>query len=161
MNSSRRLLSALRIVLGWYFLWAFLDKVFGLGFATGADKSWLAGASPTAGFFKFAARGPLAEFYQGLIGSVIVDWLFMLGLLFLGLALILGIAMRLAGYLGALLMLLMYGALLPPEHNPVVDEHIIYALLFLLLGHSEAGETMGLGKWWRGTRLVKRWPFLI
>ena len=38
----------LRIALGFVFLWTFLDKTFGLGFATPAEKAWVTGASPTA-----------------------------------------------------------------------------------------------------------------
>ena len=36
-----------RISLGWIFLWAFLDKTFGWGFATPANRAWIAGGSPT------------------------------------------------------------------------------------------------------------------
>src|SRR3989344_7213305 len=108
MEKGKYFLGLARLVLGWMFLWAFLDKVFGWGFTTAADKSWLGGVSPTAGFLKFGTHGPFAGFYQSLAGSAWVDWLFMLGLLFLGLALMLGLASRLAGYLGALLMLILY-----------------------------------------------------
>jgi len=41
--------AAMRILLGIIFLWAFVDKLFGLGFATSSAKSWLGGASPTSG----------------------------------------------------------------------------------------------------------------
>ena len=40
------LLGLLRILMGWLFLWTFLDKTFGLGFATTAEKAWIAGGSP-------------------------------------------------------------------------------------------------------------------
>ena len=41
----RKLLAVGRIVIGWTFMWAFLDKVFGLGFATttGVHKTMVAG----------------------------------------------------------------------------------------------------------------------
>jgi thiosulfate dehydrogenase [quinone] large subunit len=32
---------------------------------------------------------------------------------------------------GFLMVVLMYLAVLPPENNPVLDDHIIYALVFL------------------------------
>ena len=146
MEKGKYFLGLARLVLGWMFLWAFLDKVFGWGFTTAADKSWLGGVSPTAGFLKFGTHGPFAGFYQSLAGSAWVDWLFMLGLLFLGLALMLGLASRLAGYLGALLMLILYLGLVPPEHNPVVDEHIVYALLLLTVAASDAGTVFGFRK---------------
>ena len=44
--------SLLRISLGLIFLWVFFDKLFGLGFATLPDKSWLLGNSHTFGFLK-------------------------------------------------------------------------------------------------------------
>jgi thiosulfate dehydrogenase (quinone) large subunit len=150
----------LRIAMGWIFFWAFLDKLFGLGFATEAGKSWLNGTSPTAGFLNFATTGPLANIFQSLTGSTWVDWLFMLGLLFIGLALILGIAMRLACWSGALLMLLMYLAVLLPEHNPIIDEHIIYLLLLLLLLKSKAGYPLGLGSTWDGLSFVRKAKWL-
>ena len=52
-------LAAIRISLGWIFLWAFVDKLFGLGFATPSARSWLNGGSPTKGFLANAATGPL------------------------------------------------------------------------------------------------------
>ena len=47
-----------RISLGWVFLWAFLDKAFGLGRATPAENAWLDGGSPTNGFLANAPTGP-------------------------------------------------------------------------------------------------------
>lgn len=146
--------------MGWLFLWAFLDKLFGLGFATTPDKAWVAGGSPASGFLQFTTQGPLATFYQSLAGSAVVDWLFMLGLLLIGLALLSGIGVRIAGYSGALLMLLLWAAVLPPEHNPVLDEHIIYSIVLLGLAAVRSGHTLGLGKWWSSIRLVRRYPLL-
>jgi thiosulfate dehydrogenase [quinone] large subunit len=123
----------LRISLGFIFLWAFIDKVFGLGLATAREGAWIAGASPTMGFLKFGTAGPLSGMFQAVAGNVVVDWLFMLGLLLIGACLILGIFRRVAGYSGALLMLLMWSAVLPPAHHPFLDEHIIYLLVLLLL----------------------------
>ena len=127
---------ALRITLGLILLWAFVDKLFGLGFATASDKSWLMGTSPTAGFLGFATKGPLAPLYHAMAGSLVVDWLFMLGLLLIGLSLVVGVGVRIAGYSGALLMFLMWTAVLPPEHHPFLDEHIVYGIILLTLAMS-------------------------
>ncbi len=154
------LFGLVRILLGSIFLWAFVDKLFGLGFATASGKSWLDGVSPTAGFLKFGTRGPLAEFFQGLAGQPWVDWLFMMGLLLIGLALVLGVAMHIACGMGALLMAFMFLALLPPEHHPVVDEHVIYAVTLLALAAANAGDAWGLGKRWKKLPLVKRFSWL-
>lgn len=152
-------------------MWAFFDKLLGLGFATcrnaetmlvvtGCDKAWISGGSPTAGFLKFGTHGPLASFYQSLSGNMLVDLLFMVGLLLIGAALILGIGMRIAAYSGFLLMILMWSAMLPPENHPLVDDHIIYALLFLVLNYSNAGDVLGFGKTWKKSGFGKKYTIL-
>ena len=150
----------LRLGLGWILLWAFIDKLWGLGFATTPDKSWLAGVSPTTGFLKFATTGPFATFFHSLAGNIIVDWLFMLGLLLIGFSLILGIGLKVAGFAGAFLMLLMWLALLPPKNNPFLDEHLIYLLIFLGFAFRKPNHWLSLGKWWSKTSLVKKYRFL-
>ena len=155
------LVGILRIAFGWIFLWAFIDKTWGLGYATTPEKAWLEGMSPTEGFLTHATQGPFAELFQSLAGNVVVDWLFMLGLLGIGVALILGIGLRIAGWSGALLMLLMWLAVLPPANNPIVDDHIIYMLLLILVALKPAvGEHLGLGSWWKNTSLVKKFGWL-
>ncbi len=151
----------LRISLGWVFLWAFADKVWGLGFATKASDAWLAGGSPTYGFLMFATKGPFAEFYKSLAGNTLVDIVFMVGLLGIGLGLLLGLAMRLSVYSAVLMYIFMYTAgFIPPEHNPFIDEHIIYPMLAFGLYYGGADTVMGLGSWWRNTRLVRKFPIL-
>lgn len=151
----------LRIGMGWIFLWGFIDKLWGLGFATRPESAWLEGGSPTFGFLNFATKGPFAEIFQGLAGSSIVDWIFMVGLLFVGVALILGIAMKLAAYSGALIMILMYVAgFIPPENNPIIDEHIIYALVLIGLYLSGSGRWLGFGSLWSRIVLVRKIPIL-
>ncbi len=147
--------------MGWIFFWAFIDKLFGLGFATTADKAWLAGGSPTFGFLKFGTKGPFAEFFQGLAGSAIVDWLFMAGLLFVGITLLLGVLVRLGSYVGALMLILMYTAgFLPPEHNPFLDDHLIYAVIMISLSLSHSGQRLGFGRWWSKMKLVEKYQIL-
>lgn len=153
-------LALLRISMGWIFLWAFLDKLLGLGFATKATNAWLAGGSPTSGFLKFATSGPLKTTFEGLSGAAWVDWLFMISLLLLGVALILGIGLRVVSYTGSLLLFLMWLALFPTENNPFLDDHIIYILVLWTLSYSNAGDFWGLGKWWSKTSLVKNYPIL-
>jgi len=160
MKKSHIFLGLARIALGWLFFWAFIDKVFGLGYATKPEAAWISGGSPTAGFLKFGTTGPFAEVFQGLAGAVWVDWLFMIGLLGLGLALILGIGMRIATISGVVLLALMYLAVMPSEHNPIIDEHIIYILLLLLLNAYKAGDHVGFGRMWSKSSLVRRLSIL-
>ena len=142
-------------------MWAFVDKLFGLGYATASEGAWINGGSPTSGFLNFATKGPFAEFYHGMAGNVVVDWLFMLGLLAIGLPLILGIGVRLAAAAGVLMLGLMYSAgFILPEHNPFLDEHIIYAVIMVGLIVAGAGRHLGLGNMWAKTRLVHKYPIL-
>lgn len=122
------LLHLTRVALGLEFLWAFFDKLFGLQFATKSADAWIHGGSPTTGFLKFAARGPFAPFYHGLAGQAWVDWLFMLGLLGIGFALVTGWALRFGASCAVVLFVFMWLALVPPDNNPMIDEHLIYAL---------------------------------
>lgn len=150
----------LRISLGFIFFWAFLDKLFGLYFTTLPEKSWLAGVSPTEGFLTHATRGPFAELFQSIAGNPVVDWLFMIGLFGIGLAMLLGIGVKIAGYSGALMSFFMWLSVLPPEFNPFLDQHIIYLFLFIIFTIVKAGHYVGFGKWWSKTKLVKRFPIL-
>ncbi|GAA3170189.1 hypothetical protein GCM10020001_115700 [Nonomuraea salmonea] len=111
--------AAARIAIGWIFLWAFLDKTFGWGFATPSDRAWIAGGSPTTGFLKGTGENALGGFFSALAGQAWVDWLFMAGLLGIGLALILGIATRLAALAGTFMLALMWAAELPPGQQPL------------------------------------------
>jgi len=161
-NIMKGFLGLLRLSMGFIFLWAFLDKTFGLGFATTAEKAWLAGGSPTAGFLQFGVHGPFASFYNSLASSGLVEMLFMLGLLFVGLSLMLGIFVRLGALSGAIMLLLMYGALgLPPENNPFIDDHIIYSLVMGVLAFGDAGKYFGFGRVWGNTNLVQKYKILM
>ena len=148
-----------RFALGWVFLWAFLDKMFGWGFATPAAKAWINGGSPTTGFLK-GAEGTFAGLFNGLAGQAWVDWLFMMGLLGIGAALILGVGLRITAGAGGLLLLMMWAAELPLTTNPFMDEHIVYAIILIGLALTGAGQTLGLGKVWAATPLVRRYPIL-
>lgn len=154
------LLVALRLALAWEFLWAFLDKTFGLGFATPGERAWIHGGSPTNGFLSNSADGPFASFYTAIAGATWADWLFMLGLAGIGLALLLGVGMRVAAASGAVLMVMMWSVALPPETNPFLDTHLIEALVLILLAAAHAGDRFGLGRWWARTPVVRAAPFL-
>lgn len=168
--AARRALAVLRIAFGLTFLWAFLDKTFALGFATGkaedgtvdrfGDAAWINGGSPTEGFLKFGADGPFKDFYNSIAGDPWADWLFMIGLLGIGIALTFGVGMRIAAVTGGLLYVLMWTVVLPPENNPVLDDHILGAITLVVLALTYAGDTWGMGSWWSRTEPVKRYPVL-
>ncbi|SCL33333.1 thiosulfate dehydrogenase [quinone] large subunit [Micromonospora rhizosphaerae] len=159
-RAARYVFAGLRIALGWIFLWAFLDKMFGLGHATPAKNAWINGGSPTKGFLAFGATGPFKGLYNGIAGAAWADWLFMIGLAAIGLALVLGIGMRVAAVAGGILMVMMWTAVLPPENNPFMDDHLIYAGLLAGLALVGAGDTLGLGRAWARLPIVQRLPWL-
>jgi thiosulfate dehydrogenase (quinone) large subunit len=158
--NARYLWALARLSLGWTFLWPFLDKTFGLGHQTPAAKAWIHGGSPTMGFLS-GASGPFAGIYHSFAGAAWADWGFMLGLLAIAVALLLGIGTRLAAVSGAVLLVLMWSASLPPSDDVFMDNHIIYAILLIGLAVVGAGNTLGFGKWWSKTSLVRRYPWLI
>lgn len=146
------LLALLRVALGWILLYS--------GFTKLSSDSWSA-----AGFLKSAGTFP--GFYEWLaspsllpITNFLNEW----GQLLLGIALILGVVMTLSSLLAALMMVLYYfvGLNFPMvgEHSYLVDEHIIYALGFLMLAALHAGNYYGLGKWWSSLSLWQRYPKL-
>ncbi len=133
MNIQKILLLGLRFVMAFIFLWAFFDKLLGLGFTTTSDKAWLHGGSPTTGFLSAGVKGPFVEIFHSLAGVMIIDWLFMSGLLFIGLTLLFNKYVFWGAGAGIIMMVLMWLALLFPVNNPIVDEHIVYALVLALL----------------------------
>ncbi len=150
----------LRILLSLILLWAFVDKVFGLGFATLPQNAWLHGVSPTAGFLKFGSKGIFASVFHTLSGNLIIDILFMMGLLFVGLSLLLGISIRIACISGSLLLLLIYLSLFPPANNPLLDEHIVYIVLLIGILVRSSKQSFGFSKKWSQLSLVKKYSLL-
>ena len=86
------------------------------------------------------------------------------GLTLIGIALILGIAVRFYSFFGALLMLLYYFPILqfpyPNPHSYIVDEHIIYTAAFLALAAVRAGRVWGLENWCANLPICSRFPRL-
>lgn len=153
-------LVVLRLALAWEFLWAFLDKTFGLGHETAHGDAWIRGGSPTKGFLAFGASGPFKDFYHSIAGDGWADWLFMLALAGLAVALFLGIGMRVAAVAGVALMIMMWSVVLPPENNIFMDYHLIYAIGLIAVVLARTERTFGLGRWWQSTALVQRLPWL-
>jgi thiosulfate dehydrogenase [quinone] large subunit len=165
-------LALARIFLGFVFLWAFADKLFGLGLSTCRDKlgavhagcsqAWLHGGSPTKGFLTHATSGPLHQMYVNLGTNhySLIDWLFMLGLLVVGLGLILGVFIRLTTVIGAVMLLLMWSSLLWPDTNPFVDEHIVYIFVLATINLANSQQRWGLHDKWVKTSLVQKVPLL-
>jgi thiosulfate dehydrogenase (quinone) large subunit len=164
-------LAVLRVSMGFVFLWAFLDKTFGLHYSTPSAKAWIHGGSPTRGFLTSVDVGPLQSWFHSIAGTWWADWLFMLGLLGVGLTLILGVLMYAGAAAGVALLGLMWLAEFPiAQHtstgaasgstNPFADYHYIYALVLVVLALTGAARTWGLGRMWAAQPAIRRHPWL-
>jgi thiosulfate dehydrogenase [quinone] large subunit len=163
-------LAILRVATGLLFLWAFVDKIFGLGYATASGNAWINGGSPTKGFLSHVDVGPFAGTLRSWGGTWWADSLFMAGLAGVGLAVTVGVGMRLSAIAGTAMMLLMWVAEWPLARtngagdptmstNPIIDYHLVYALVLIALAATAAGNVWGLGEHWRRLSLVdnNRW----
>lgn len=142
----------LRVSLGWMMFYAGITKVL--------DSSWSA-----AGYLKGAKM--FAGFYQWLLQPNIlpaVNFVNEWGLTLLGVSLILGLGVRLSSVLGAMLMVLYYLPILdfpyPNPHSYIVDEHVIYAAVLLVLASLRAGRVWGLEIWCSNLPICSRFPKL-
>ena len=119
----------------------------GLMFEAGLTKL-LSGTFSAAGFLEHVS-GPFAGFYTGIAGNpaflgitnVLVPW----GETLIGIAIILGIAVRFASFWGIILMFLYYTAALPPA-NGWISQEIIYIAVFLTFMFTGTGYYLGLDR---------------
>jgi thiosulfate dehydrogenase (quinone) large subunit len=137
-----------RVGIGFIFLWAFLDKLFGLGKSTKKQNAWVNGGSPTKGYLS-GLNGTFADAFKDIAGKAWADWLFMIGLAGLGVALIFGIGMYIAAIAGTILLFLMWLSALPIATNPFLDDHLIQAFIIIAIAVTGAGLKFSLAPWWR------------
>ena len=92
----------------------------------------------------------------------------MLGLLGLGVALIIGAGMKVAAVTGSVLLAMMWAAVWPMatvdaagkatgSTNPFVDDHVINALVIILIALLGAGKYYVIGGWWSNVIGSKTW----
>lgn len=150
----KRSIFLLRIVMGWMFLYAGITKVIDPNFSA---AGYISGAKNFVWFFNFLLQPNILP-----VVNFVNEW----GLTLLGVALILGVAVRLSSILGAVLMIMYYLAMstlnfpYPNTHAFIVDEHIIYAAGLLALAGIEAGKIWGLTNWCANLPLCSKYPFL-
>ncbi|HZM77123.1 MAG TPA: hypothetical protein VFC19_15425 [Candidatus Limnocylindrales bacterium] len=137
-----------RVGIGFIFLWAFLDKLFGLGKSTKKESAWINGGSPTKGYLS-SLKGTFADEFKDIAGEPWADWLFMIGLASLGVALIFGTGMYIAAITGSILLFLMWLTALPIATNPFLDDHLIYAFVIIAIAATGAGLRFSLAPLWR------------
>jgi thiosulfate dehydrogenase (quinone) large subunit len=142
----------LRVALGWMMFYAGITKVF--------DPAW----SPF-GYLSRAKTFP--EFYALFLDPgvlPIVTFLNAWGLTLIGLALLLGLGVRIASGFAILMMALYYFPVLSfpyiGENSFIIEAHIIYAAGFLVLIAFKAGRVWSLGAVLRKIPIVARIPLL-
>lgn len=146
ITSKNLALFLLRIVMGWLFLYAGLDKLLTPHWsATG----FLVNAKTFSAFYSwFNSSSNLAWV------NFVVPW----GEVLIGLGLIFGTLTRLASYFAILMLLLFYfpGLQFPYVDNGfLVDDHIIYIFAFAVLVCERAGAFWGLDA--RINKKLKSW----
>lgn len=140
-------LVVLRVVIGWYFVYTGWTKV--VTFFTDTPD-W------SAQDFLGNLDGPFAPFFSGMMGNAVIDYLNAFGLFLVGVAVSLGILTRFACYCGILLMTLYYLAGFPPERAFIVDNHLIFIGVFLVLAAESAGRYWGIDQYVEKFFVAKR-----
>ncbi len=160
-------LAALRIVTGFGFLYAGLEKIFDFA---GTGKPFSA-----AGFLQFGSAGtlpgsaqdavvnPTHDLWVSLASNAAlmpaINWLVVVGETAIGIALIFGIATRFSGVMGALLMGLITIAAWDFGFG-VVNETVMYAVVALYLAVVDAGSVYGVDGYLEKTEVVTHTPAL-
>ncbi|OGF80456.1 hypothetical protein A2W48_03080 [Candidatus Giovannonibacteria bacterium RIFCSPHIGHO2_12_44_12] len=137
MTKSQKLsVFLLRISMGWIFLYAGISKF--------KNPNWSA-----AGYLNSAKTFP--ELYHWLASPEILPVTNLLneyGQILIGISLIVGVLVRYSSLSGVLMMALYYFAVLQfPKigaNSYIVDDHVVYALVLLLLFAMRAGKIYGL-----------------
>ena len=126
----------LRLCLGWFMLFDGLEAVRNPQWSA---QTFLVGAKTFPAFYAWFAQ-PMNLWWVNPLNS----W----GITLVGVALLLGVAVRPAAIAGAFLMILYYFphyALPVVPHGYIVEEHIIDAVAFLFVAAFPAAQRFGLG----------------
>ena len=150
---------ALRVSLGFVFLWAGYEKI----------EKELGGGLITQGFLAHVS-GPFAFLFTAMSGSAFVDALLVYGELLIGISLIFGVLTRVGGVSGALMTALLYMSTLPAmtagfagsyldflmSKNALVSYYIIYIFVFIAFVFLVPGRFLGLDGLLQNTGFVQR-----
>lgn len=135
-KNTRKLFFVLRLSFGWFFLYAGVSKIMNTG--------WSA-------YDYLQPAKTFVSFYQWLASPVIIDivnFINVWALTLLGISLILGLFLRVSTIAGILLMILYYFPVLDfpkaGQHSFLIDEHIIYALLLLVIHRAHAARFLSI-----------------
>jgi thiosulfate dehydrogenase [quinone] large subunit len=159
---------ALRLVTGFYFLWAGLDKVFAFigstePFSAGGFLTFGTAGSTSAVVAEGTIVNPTHQLWVDLASNgallSVINFLVPYGQIAIGLALILGLATRFAGVMGFLMMSFITIAAWDFAHG-VVNATSFLAITALFLAVIRAGEVYGIDAIVDEQPIVKRTPVL-
>ncbi|MBI4312686.1 MAG: DoxX family membrane protein [Chloroflexi bacterium] len=131
LGASGSSLLCLRVGMGWFMFYAGWIKAY-------AEDGWSAGR-----FLTDATQGPFAGVFQAMAFNPVVDGLVIAGEIGVGLALLLGAAVRFAVLSGIAIFVPLYLTHLPPPDG-WLSQHIIYILALVVLGATRSGVTYGI-----------------
>ena len=137
MSKPRKcIIMTLRVAMGFLMFYAGVTKVID---PTWTAAGYLNNAQTFSGFYQWLASPQLLPLI-----NQINQW----GLTFIGLFLIFGFFTRTAAWAGLILMILYYFPVLnfpyAGDHSYIVDDHIIYVLVFYVLIVFRAGNRWGI-----------------
>ncbi len=148
---------ALRLVIGFAFLYSGVEKVLG-GFGAQGYLVNAAGqnGNPLEGMFLWMGQ---TQWFVDFV-NVAVPW----GEVAIGLGIIVGLLTRLAALFGALMMLLFYFGNWDLAHGPI-NSDFMYMLVFLSVAAFGAGRILGLDDYIEqyevgGRPLIEKYPHL-
>jgi len=145
-------LVGLRVALGWLMFYAGITKVLNPEWSA---AGFLGNAKTFSGFYAWFAQPEILP-----VTNFLNEW----GLTIIGAMLILGLGVRLASMIGVAFMALYYFPALQfplvPPHSYIVDEHVVYALAFMVLAAFQAGRVWGLERWCASLPICSRYPVL-
>lgn len=150
--SERALIIFFRLTMAWTFLYAASHQVF----VTWSVADFLNSTKTFHSFYAPFTSPAIAPFLTFVVGY---------GHLLIGLSLLLGLAVRLSSIFGILLLLLYWTAhmdfpYISNTNNFLVDEHIVFAGVLVLLIVERAGHVWGLDSWAETLGFVRRQPIL-
>lgn len=130
-------LTVLRLILGYHFLYEGIDKVF--------NPDW------TSGGFLIQANWLFQDLFHTIANTpsvlAVIDVFNIYGQILIGLSLILGLYSKIGAYSGALLLLLYYIALPPFMINQIfIDKNMIELFAFLIIALFNTSDIIGIDR---------------
>lgn len=129
-------LLAIRLAMGYMF-----TRVGWLLLTQGGWDAWM----DVGGYLPQVVQGPLAGIMEGMWGNAFAMGLLITGSLVVGLALILGLAVRLAALGGAVMMVCFYLATIPPDSG-AINHYVLSILVLTVLSAAGAGHRWGIDR---------------